>query len=123
MLVEINGVDITPHIDKKSYKMNAESKYQSWEDGNFVEHRIYSRAKVKGSFDVCLYGKNNIDTNAFLETWYGGVTNNIATMLVYVQNTNQNEAIEAYFEFEGKFHRELLNGDYCDKITIKISER
>lgn len=123
MLVSINGVDITPYINKKSYTMNAEKDYDSWRDGNYVEHRIYKNPKVRGSFDVCLYGQDGMTTSNFLNVWAGGVVNEVATLLVYVQNTAQNEAIEAYFEFEGKFHRELINGSFCDKMTIKITER
>lgn len=127
MLVSINGVDITPYINEKTYKMNADKTYETWLDGNFREHRIYTRNKITGSFDVSLYGKNGIDTDAFLDIWSGGVENEVATLLVYVQNTNKNEAIEAYYEFEGKFHRKILSSGntdrFLDKLTIKITER
>ena len=123
MLVSIGGVDITPYINQKSYKMNAEDKYDSWEDGNLREHRIYTRAKIEGSFEVALYGQNGMTTQNFLDTWNSGVNNHIATMLVFVQNTNKNEAIEAYYKFEGTFHREMINGNYCDKLSVKIVER
>ena len=123
MLAIVNNVDITEYINPKTYSMNAEGTYESWEDGNYREHRIYIRKKIKGSFEVALYGQNNMLTQNFLDLWNGAVTNNIVTMLVYVQNTNQMEPIEAYFEFSGKFHREMINGNYCDKITIKITEK
>ncbi len=123
MLVVVNSVDITEHINPTSYKMNAKKKYESWLDGNYREHRIYTRTRVQGSFEVALYGKDGMLTQDFLDLWNGAVTNNIVTLLVYVQNTNQMEAIEAYFEFEGDFHREMINGDYCDRITIEITEK
>lgn len=123
MLVTINGTDITEYINPKTYKMNAEKSYESWLDGNYREHRIYTRTKVKGSFDVALYGQNNMLTQNFLDLWNGAVVNEIATMGVYVQNTNKFQMIEAYFELDGKFHREMINGNYCDVLTIKITER
>lgn len=123
MLVTIGGVDITPYINPKSYKVNAEKIYESWQDGNFVEHRIYIRDRIKGSFDVALYGLDDMTTQNFLDTWNAGVDNNIATLLVFVQNTNENKTIKAYFNFKGAFHREMINGDYCDKMTIEIVER
>lgn len=123
MLVSVNGVDVTEYINPKNYKMNADKPYISWEDGNFKEHRVYPRSKVKGSFEVALYGQNGMLTQNFLDLWNEAVENEIVTMLVYVQNTNKMEAIEAYFEFDGKFHREMINGNYCDILTVKITER
>lgn len=123
MLVSINGVNITPFISEKSYKMNAEEQYESWKDGNYREHRIYTTSKIKGSFTVCLYGYQDMTTDAFLELWNSATHNHVTTLLVYCQNTNKMEAIEAYCEFDGNFHRELLNGNYVDKLTISIQER
>lgn len=127
MLVTINGVDLTPLIDEKSYKMNTEDTYESWLDGNYVEHRIYTRNKVKGSFNICLYGQtvNNtvMTTSAFLNLWNAAVDNHKATLGVFVQNMNSFEAIEAFYHFEGTFHREMINGSWCDKLTVSITER
>lgn len=123
MLVTVNNVDITKYINPKTYKMNAEKEYESWLDGNYREHRIYTRTRIEGSFEVALYGQDNMLTQDFLDLWEGAVENEIVTMLVYVQNTNKMEAIEAYFEFDGKFHREMINGNYCDILTVKITER
>lgn len=123
MLVSINGTDITDYINPKTYKMNAEKVYESWQDGNFIEHRIFVRDRIKGSFEVALYGQGGMTTQNFLDTWNGGVQNGVATMLVYVQNTNQNEPIEAFFDFKGKFHREMINHRYCDILTVEIMER
>lgn len=123
MLAVVNGVDITEYINTKSYKMNADKDYESWLDGNRREHRIYTRTRIEGSFEVALYGKNNMLTQNFLDLWNGAVDNEVVTMLVYVQNTNAMETIEAYFEFTGKSHREMINGNYCDVLTVKITER
>lgn len=123
MLASVNGIDITEYINPKNYKMNAERMYKSWEDGNLREHRIYTRSKIEGSFEVGLYGQNNMLTQNFLDLWDGAVDNEVVTMLVFVQNTNKMEAIEAYFAFDGKLHREMINGNYCDVLTVKITER
>ena len=122
MLISVGNVDITEYINPKTYKMNAEKSYESWLDGNYKEHRIYTRTKVKGSFEVALYGKNNMKTQDFLNLWDSAVSNDVVTLLAYVQNINKNTAVQAYFEFSGKFHREMINGDYCDVLTVKIEE-
>lgn len=123
MLVEVNGIDITEHIIKKSYSVNSESIYNSWLDGNSREHRIYTRKKVSGSFEVVLYGKGGMTTQAFLQNWNEAVQNNVVTLYVYVNNDDKMEPIEAFYEITGEDHRELNNGDYCNILTIKIEER
>lgn len=122
-LVEIGNVDITPYINKQTYSVNAEETYESWLDGNYREHRIYTISKVKGSFEIALFGQNNMDTAAFLTLWNSVVENHIATVKVFVQNTNTLTEITAYFDFKGTFHREMINGNYCDRLTINITER
>ena len=123
MLASINGFDLTPYINPKTYRMNAEDVYESWQDGNYIEHRIHTRTRIKGSFDVALYGQNGMTTTNFLNSWNEGVNNHVATMLVYVQNLGYNESIEAFFTFKGTFHRQMINNQYCDKLTIEIVER
>lgn len=123
MLVKIGDTDITEHINPKSYKVNAEADFTSWKDGNFNEHRLYKPEKVKGSFTVALYGKNGMTTSDFFTLWNSVVAHNVATLTVFVQNMNEEREIDCYFKFTGTFHREMLNGDYCDIMTIEISER
>jgi hypothetical protein len=124
MLVSVNGIDITEHISPKSYKVNAEKIYGgSWQDGNFREHRVFVRDKVSGSFDIALYGRDGMTTQAFLQNWEAATNENVVTLLVYVQNKNIMQAITAYFEFKGKKHRELNNGEYLDIITVEIEEQ
>lgn len=123
MLLVVNGVDLTPHIDEKSYSVNATAEYEKWLDGNYREHRIYTRDKVQGSFVVTLYGANGMDTAAFLSNWNAAVSNHVITLNCFVQNHNASETIEAYFTFDGTFHREMINGDYCDKLKVTITEK
>ena len=123
MLMKVNGVDITPYINSKSYEMNEESQFESWMDGNYVEHRIYTRPRVHGTFDVILFGLNDMDTEAFLTNWNAAVNNHVLTAQVFVQNTNIFKTVNAFFTFNGTFHREMINGNYCDKLTVEIQER
>ena len=44
----INGVDYTPYIVDGSYAIDSEDVYESWDDGNRVEHRIVVTQKVVG---------------------------------------------------------------------------
>jgi hypothetical protein len=122
MLVSVNGIDITEHIDEKSYKMNSEDYYESWKDGNNREHRIYTGDKIRGEFLLALYGKDGVDMQEFLDIWNSAVDNHVVTLGVYVQNTNTTEMIEAYYTFTSSFHRKILGGNYFDKIKVSIQE-
>ena len=123
MLVKLGNTDITDFINPKSYKVNVEKEYESWLDGNYNEHRIYTRQKVKGSFTVALYGKDNMTTQAFLDLWNACVNHNVATITVFVQNENVEKEIQCYYSHDGIFHREMVNDAYCDVLTVEIMEK
>lgn len=123
MLLIVNGVDLTDYINPSTYSVNALDQYESWMDGNLVEHRIYGRSRVAGTFDVFLYGKDGMDTDTFLSNWRQAVDNHILTATVFVQNLGYAKTINAFYTFEGTFHREMINGNYCDKLTVTIQER
>lgn len=122
-LVVVNGTDITPYINWKTYKMEREDLCSTWRDGNYVEHRIYARSHLKGKFDVWLCGMNDIDTDAFLELWNGAVNNHVITLGVYDQTTNSMKTINAYYEMKPKKHLEMNNGNYYDVFEIEVEER
>lgn len=122
VLATVNGVDITPYLNKKNYKINSEKEYESWQDGNFVEHRVYVRSRVQGSFEVAVWGRDGMDYNAFLNNWNAAVTNNVVTIGLFCLNENRFRAIQAYYEIDSKKHESLINGNYFDKVTIKITE-
>lgn len=48
MIFTISGLDISKHIIVGSYEVNNEDIFNSWEDGNRVEHRDYIRTKAVG---------------------------------------------------------------------------
>lgn len=122
-LVVVNNTDITPYIDWNSYKMISNDVYKSWENANYVEHRIYTRSKVKGSFRVWLCGINDMDIDAFMELWNGATNNHITTLGVYVQTENRIKAINAYCDIKPDSHKEMINGNYFDVLTVEVTER
>lgn len=122
-LCTVNGVDLTPFIDKETYSVNSEPMYESWQDGNFVEHRIYARTKIKGTFEVNLFGFKSMTYATFLTNWNAAVTNNVVTIGLRVGNDNSFQAISAYYTFSSVEHKELLDGTIYDKVTVTIEER
>jgi len=123
MQVIINGTDITDYIVTETYKMDSEETFESWLDGNKVEHRIIVAEKVKGTFDVVLTNKNNMPTADFLTLWNSAITDGYITMLVYVANKAENKMINAYYTMQTNKHEKLADGTFLDVLTIEIQER
>ena len=124
MRVVINGHDITNYIVEGTYKMDSEDSYVSWQDGNFLEHRIITGQKIKGKFQViCSNRTNSITLENFLNYWDQAVNNGVVTIGVYVLDTNTFEAIEAYYEIENVKHDRAGDGSFIDVLEITIQQR
>lgn len=119
-LAVVNGNDITRYIDKDTFKVNSSDVYESWQNANFVEKRIFVRKRVEGEFEIRC-GKGLTLAN-FISNWNSAVTNEIVTIGVWVQNDNSFQAIQAFYSFEGQEHVELDNGAFYDRLVIKIKE-
>lgn len=119
-IVIIGETDITPYIIADTYNMDEESQYESWQDGNYVEHRVIITSKVKGKFEVVLSPQTL--TLAQFKALLND-NNGVLTMLVYVTNAGESRAINAYYTLENKQHIALAGGGFLDVITMEITER
>lgn len=122
-LVQISTTDITPYIDWKSYKMAKEPAYESWLDGNFVEHRVVVRERIKGSFRVWLCGMDDMDTDAFMSLVNGATTNHVTALTVFDGVANTTVQINAFLKITPGDHKEMMNGDYYDTFTVEVIEK
>lgn len=120
-LAVVNGVDITKWIDKDTYQVNATDVFESWENANFVQTRIFIRDRVAGKFEIRCGSRSSYAD--FLANWNAAAVNGVVTMGIYVQNKNQMKAINAYYTFTGEEHYELDNGAKLDRISVEIEER
>ena len=119
--IVVNNTDLTPYIVDGSYDVNASDTYESWQDGNFKEHRIIVTSKVSGSFKIgCDVELSLAD---FLETWNGAVDNGVLTIGLYVSNKDSFEALESYFDIKNEDHILTAGGKWIDVLNIKIKER
>ena len=123
ILASIAGTDITKYIIKDTYDVNTEPVYESWEDANFHEHRVYVRDRVIGSFDVVFFGSNNVPYKNFLTLLAGATTNNILTITLFVVNESQSAEYEVYCTITGQQHAETTDGRIVNKMTLKLEER
>lgn len=122
VLCKISSYDISKWIIKNTYEVNTEPEFESWKDGNFHEHRIYVRDRIKGSFDVILFGASNTNYQSFLTRLNNATSNRLTAMSVYVQNTNALVTGSFYVEVAGTQHAWTDDGRVVNKVTLKIEE-
>ena len=118
----IGSTDITNLIVDGSYKVDKESQYESWVDGNFVTHRSGRRTKLKGEFDVCLCTK----TGKTLSEFYSLIntnTDSAGTVIAafYCTNTGSVEAVNAFIHLDNKEHI-LTSGGWIDVVSVEVEE-
>ena len=122
-LVLMDGQNITPWIVPDSYKMEAEDMFESWRDGNFVEHRVYTRSRMTGKFSVWTAEKRGMTLDDFIEILDGATTDHVTTMAVYDATSNSMKAITAYLKVKPSEHKEYAEGKFYDVLDIEVEER
>lgn len=123
-LAVVNSTDITDYIIKDTYEVNTEPVYTSWEDANYVEHRVYVRDKVRGSFEVITFGTTpRTALVAFLNILKAATSNNVLTIGLYVENEGTFQALNCFYTVESTQHAVTEDGKYVDRAKISIEER
>ena len=123
-LAVVNSTNITDYIIKDTYEINSEPIYTSWEDANYVEHRIYVRDKVRGSFEVITFGTTpRTALVAFLDILKAATSNNVLTIGLYVENEGTFQALNCFYTVESTQHSVTDDGRYVDRAKISIEER
>lgn len=120
----INGVDYTPFMVEGSYKINTVDKYESWLDGNMVEHRIVVSEKVSGSVQILCSELGNWPTvDEYIADLAAATDNYVLTCAVYVPSLGTTKAIDCYYDNENVSHIKSSGGQFTDIFQLKITER
>ena len=119
----IGSTDISNLIVDDTYKMDTEEVYESWEDGNRVEHRIYTSSKLRGSFDVVLSSKSGYTLPQFKTLINSATTKNVLLGAFYCTNTGAVKAVYAFCTLTNKSHILTADGSFIDILTVEITER
>lgn len=121
-LATIANTDITKYIIKDTFEVNAEPVFESWTDGNFHEHRIYIRDRVKGKFDVIFFDEDNGAYQDFLDLLDSATTNRLLTMGLFVVNQSKFDGFQVYYTLSQAQHAETTDGRMVNKMTMTIEE-
>lgn len=120
--ITVNSIDMTPYVVDGSYDVKSEDSYESWKDGNYVEHRVIVTSKVNGEFEI-LCSDDTITLANFLTAWNAAVDNGVVTIGLYVPSRNAFEAFECYYEMENSEHIKRLDDTFIDVLKITVKER
>lgn len=122
--VVISSTNIKNYIVAGTYKMDSSDSYESWLDGNFVQHRVIVTSKINGSFDVVCCNKTGSITLAdFYDIFGDSQDEGVVICSVYVTNRGQQRTIEAYYKITTKEHTLLADGSFLDVLTVTIEEK
>lgn len=114
--------DLTPDMDYQNYSMNDLPVFQSWTDGNMVEHRNSVRTRIAGSFDLAFYSDQ--DFNSFLSLMTTSMqTDGYYSVTAYVQNTNSAESFDAFIEYNSESKFDFTNSRQYHLVKMNVRQR
>ena len=125
MYISINGVDLSEHIQKQEYSVNAEKiNHTEWQDANGKYHECKLRTRVTGSIGLAFYKPD--DYQNFLNALAIATdSEDVLTITVFISNMNKTEEIKVYYTLTSAGHLDydLLSGAAIDKVTLEIREQ
>lgn len=92
----VNGVDFSAYISQKTYTMQKEDVFTSWEDGNHITHREVSRQRISGAFTMTFLTGSAFD--AFAAALAAVKTNGYYPVSVWCNTTKNTESINAFVD-------------------------
>ena len=119
---QIGTTDLTEFVDIQTYKINREDVYETWTDGNWMEHRVVARTRISGTLRLGF--ADAADLAAFLALlaaektaggWY--------PVTAYVLNTGATAAVDAFVDPEGEAKWDIKNGRQWVVQTLSVRQR
>lgn len=119
---KIGTTDLSEYMDYQNYSMNSLPVFQSWTDGNMIEHRNSVRSRISGSFQLAF--AKSTDYASFLTLMSSAMeTNGYYSVSAYVQNTNTVEDFEAFIEYDSESKFDFTNLRQYHLVNMNISQR
>lgn len=122
MTLDIGTEDIVAFLQDASYKMDADEEYYSWKDGNEVEHRDFTGAKVHGSFVVICDDNSDLSFEDLLEYIDEATSDNTVSLNLYITNQGIVKTINAFLTLKTSRFMERSDGSMVQLITVKVDE-
>lgn len=119
---KIGASDWTPWEDIQSHDVQREDVYETWTDGNWIDHRVIARTRISGK--VKLGFDRAVDFAAFAAQLDSARdAEGFYAITVYCQNTGTMETVNAFLDVSTEAKWDLINGRQWQVATIKITGR
>ncbi|MCQ2106553.1 MAG: hypothetical protein MJZ26_12265 [Fibrobacter sp.] len=123
MYFKVGTTDYSNNIEPDKYSVNSTKEYKSWQDGNYREHRVYLRDRIKGTMALWFVSNGGADYDSFLRVLEDNTdASGVLTATVKVNNTNQESEIGAFYSIKSETNRVLDHGETLVKIELEIME-
>lgn len=122
MFFKIGSTDLSQYADIQNYNINEADVFQSWTDGNWIDHRDMVRTRITGT--VLLGFKTAASWSAF-QTLLASQRNasGYYPVTLYVNNTGTTETIDAFLDMTNATKWDLVNDRFWRVQTVKVTER
>ena len=119
---QVGSTDLTQYVDIQNFNVNSAEVYETWTDGNYVEHREISRSRITGK--IKLGFKSTTELNDFLTTMSNNRNaNGYYTITVHVNNLGSTSTISAFVDQTGAAKWDVHNGRQWLTLTLEIRGR
>lgn len=122
MFFKIGSTDLSQYADIQNYNINEADVFQSWTDGNWIDHRDMVRTRITGT--VLLGFKTAASWSAF-QTILASQRNAAGyyPVTLYVNNTGTTETIDAFLDMTNATKWDLVNDRFWRVQTVTVTER
>lgn len=122
MFFKIGSTDLSQYADIQNYNINEVDVFQSWTDGNWIDHRDVVRTRITGT--VLLGFKTAASWSAF-QALLASQRNAAGyyPVTLYVNNTGTTETIDAFLDMTNATKWDLVNDRFWRVQTVKVTER
>lgn len=119
---KIGSTDLTPKADIQEYSVNRVDVYDTWTDGNRIEHREVTRTRIEGS--IKLGFKSEADLSSFLSLLSGAKTaDGYWSCGLYLQNAGTTATANVFLDPVGEAKWDTKNGRAWIVQTLAVRER
>ena len=106
-----------------TYEINDNPPYESYEDGDYVEHRIPLRTnKVSGNFDMRFLDTSEYNTFLTRLAAVKDADTGTYPITLTVNNTQTDYTGDFFLEFKPKRNRTASLKEYMETFTVYIEE-
>lgn len=120
---KIGNTDLTSYVDVQSYAVNKEDVFDSWTDGNWIDHRVIARQRRAGTFSL------GFDTAAGFAAWTALLSSaktagGYYAVTAYISNTGTADSFNAFLDVENPEDKwDLAHSRHWLVARVTLTER